>query len=125
MNKNFDQLEVGDVIWAEESDIGKHIYILCGDKTNEKIDCISAVTISKSCEQCVECCIEVKSVPSDWFKHKEPVSYIRLEKPRCINASNYQPKFYSFKGNLSDYPEFYKEVCQKSHNLINPACGCE
>ncbi len=44
MNKEFHELVLGDVIWATESDIGKHICIICGSVIGEqgkriKINC--------------------------------------------------------------------------------------
>lgn len=125
MNKEFHELVLGDVIWATESDIGKHIYIICGSVIGESIDCIPAVTISSTCNECKDCCVQLNSVPPDWFKSNSKDSFIRLEEPRCINASNYQKTHYSFKGNITYYEQFYNEVCQKCHYTTQNICGCE
>lgn len=124
MNKEFNELELGDVIWATEPNLGSHIYILCNNITDEKIDCVTAVTISSNCNQCIDCCIELESVPEEWFKITKSKSFVRIEEPRCINASNYQKKHYSFKGNISQYPELYKNICQKYHTIVQNVCGC-
>lgn len=126
MRKQFEDLKIGDIIWAN-TDIGGHIHILY-ENSKEGIICVNSINLTKSCDECKDYCILIngKTVPDDWFKIKADIMYIRLTSSKCISEDEYRSTSYSYKGNIKQkkYNDFWNEVCQKCAYVTKPICNC-
>lgn len=128
MRKEFHLLEVGDVIWANPSDIGSHIFIICDINEEDNYECYQSVNLSSDCSYCDTCCIKIEDedIPKDWFGITNDISYLRIDNPKCLEPKDYENDFKSYKGNLkSDYLSLWNKICERKENITNQVCECE
>ena len=128
MKKDYSSLEIGDVVWAYHSKIGKHLFIIVSLNSEKDYECLPAINLSSNCSKCEDCCIDLNEVdiPKDWFEIKKEVSYLRIDNPVCLNRKSYRNEDYSYKGNLmQNYSALFNKICSYNSTVVRQVCSCK